>query len=311
MNRTRLQQLVREAAYGTHTVATEGFLGEAIDKIKSGFAGSTGNKILTAEEIKRDRIDVQSAINRLHETVLNASWLSKAELVTGTITDKWAVPGLDYNATLNPDKPTAHLKTAFTEYLNTVKAYSKIVKEYSQAGQKLYSALLKSLVKTDGNKQAVLQVLEDTDEKFAKILPPFKHMETHPITMIGNASYVYKDGKVTRSEKTCAAVNLPKLDKVQIVEIAKLVTQFLEQDPNDLIDSSQDFVDWDAIGHDLKQAGATKDVVEKILEELTASTFLNAFEYQNAWDDKAVSLLHKGIGDITIRCLQWINASIK
>lgn len=311
MQRTKLQAAVRQAVYGQPVVATEGFLGDAIDKIKAVFTGSAGHQVLTPDEIKRGKIDVQSAMVRLTETVLNNAWLTKAELATGNISAKWAIPGLDYKAKLSAEKPTAHLGMAISDFLATLKVYSNVVKKHSQEGQKLYSILLKKLVKTNGDSKAVLAVLEEGDVEFAKIIPPYKHMATHPIDLIGNANYSFKDGKVVRDEKPCASENLPTLDKTQIVELAKLVTDFLEQDPEDMVTDNQDFIDWDSIGHDLQQAGASSEVANKILEELPASTFLNAFEYQNAWDDKAVSLLYKGTGDIVTRILLWINASIK
>ena len=311
MQRAKLQAAVRQAVYGQPQVATEGFLGDVIDKVKNMFSGSSGHRVLTPDEVKRGKIDVQGAMVRLNETVLNTTWLSKAEMATGNITAKWAVPGLDYNAKLSVDDPTNHLNIAFSDFLNTLKAYAKVVKKHSQDGQKLYSTLLKNLVKTNGDSKAIIAVLEDGDVQFAKITPPYKHMATHPITLIGNATYTFKDGKVVRDEKDCAVESLPTLDKDQVVKIAKLLLHFLEQDPEEIVDSNQDFIDWDSIGYDLQQAGASSEVANKILDELPTSTFFNAFEYQNAWDDKAVSLLYKGTGDIIIRCLLWINASIK
>ncbi len=311
MQRTKLQAAVRQAVYGQQQIATEGFLGDVIDSVKSVFTGSAGNKVLTEAEIKQGQIDLHKASVRLHETVLNAKWLNNAELKSDTITAKWAIPGLDFDGKLNSDDPVAHLKPAFSEYVRTLKVYSKVIEKHSDEGQRLYAQLIKALVKTEGQKQAVLTELEDIDAEYAKIDPPYKYMAKHPIQLLGNATVTFKDGKTVNDVKPCAVDQLPTLNKEQIAVLGKLVYDFIEEDPEMLIYDHQNYIDWDEIGPDLKHAGASTSVIQKIMDELTASTFLNEFYDQNAWDDTAIGLLLNGTNDFIVRSLLWINASIK
>lgn len=309
MQRKKLQALVRQSLVQEQQIATEGFLGDSIDAVKKFFSMSPS--LLTKEEVKKERVLFHKIADRLKATVLNDHWLEEAELATAPITAQWAVPGLDYKGQFSETDPLKHLKQAIADTTKTVGVYFGIISKHSVAYQKIYRKLIADVVKAKDDEQAQENALDASDKAFDALAPVKQSLQQHPVDMLGNIHVTVKNGKLDKTVIDTKVTAVQPLTKVQMKELASLLLKLVEADLDGKIFQSGDYIDWDGLIHDVKDAADGYDDADEYMDVIGRSKIARNGYDQNAFDDSGITTVLSAIDLLYIRPLLWMNASIK
>ena len=320
MQRAKLQAAVRQAVYGQPQVATEGFLGDIINGVKSLFKEKKIEIFKKGEE-KTNSVNFSKFVDRLNKTVLNSAWLSKCSLKTEPITESWAIPGLDYRGLLNPTQPLKHLELAISDYHKEVKLHLSFIEKYKKDCKALYAQMVKDFGKSDGSKESVSECMEKTELAYSKITDMTEYVSAHPYEFIGNSKYDFRakkndlghrslEVKVQHGIHKCKVDKLPPLTKDQIHALATMVVKLVSDDPYDTLREAQDYVNWETMDDDVVSAGFPEEDISRFQDAAEHSVFLADLSIEHGFDGVGIEQLLHVFDLLVIRSLQWINASI-
>lgn len=294
MNRTKLQQLVRDAV-STNTPSTEGFLGDVMSSIKVGL-GLKRRPILSDREARKESVGRYTAVGRLKKTVLNDKWLSSATFIEGELPLEYS-QRLQFPGSQNNNDLLGSLKIGSKELSKFDDLYAECVREHVIKVVKILDKLSLA-VNLDDDDADYSHYADVACDELAALENPTHLVGNVTLNMFGNQIIQISKGQVTVKPVNSPVVKLKLLDKEQVKIVAQYLIEFI--DNGELFPRVDDQVSEYLIGFDYNLMEALEDT------DLHRKYLANNFE--ECW---YIDQVFKHDQQIIFALLSWLNASVK
>ncbi len=304
MHRSRLQKLVRESLTNDPTVGVEGFLGDVMTGVKKLFK-KDNSPIIKEKEHGTRSFMMKEFIERLNSTVLNSTWMDKAELKDSPITDSWATEGLTYHTKYDPKQPIKHISEAIRDCTDNFKKYTSWLKKHKADAAHIYPELIKDLKAAGEDDSLIRKALDAAASKYAKVDKPRDYVKSLEIVFLGNKKVNWEQKFPAPVQGKNTPIKVHTLSKQDMIDLAKNLVDFIKEDLIDVASNELCFIDW------WEEHGLSEAASEALNEASGTHPFLAEYPTEHTFDDKAIYLLSLQYESILIPSLRWLNDSVK